>query len=107
MGEYYVYIMTNYARTLYTGVTNNLERRVSEHKLKLVPGFTARYDLTTLVYYECTGDVTSAIAREKQIKGWLRKKKVALIESVNQEWKDLSVDWMDCHSDGAQRPKNP
>ncbi len=93
MGDYYVYIITNYAHTLYTGVTNNLERRVYEHKMKVTPGFTARYDLTTLVYYECTGDVSSAITREKQIKGWLRRKKIALIESQNPEWKDLSSEW--------------
>jgi putative endonuclease len=99
--QYYIYIMTNYAHTLYTGVSNDLERRVYEHKMKLIPGFTARYDLTTLVYYEVVEDVNSAIAREKQIKGWLRKKKVALIESVNPEWKDLSADWFDCHSEGA------
>ncbi len=93
--EYYVYIMTNYARTLYTGVTNDLEGRVYQHKMKLFPGFTARYDLTILVYYESTEDIMEAITREKQIKGWLRKKKVALIESVNPEWKDLSLDWSD------------
>ena len=75
--------------------------------MKLVPGFTARYDLTALVYYEFGEDINAAIAREKQIKGWLRRKKVALIESVNPEWRDLSEDWFDCHSEGAQRPKNP
>jgi putative endonuclease len=95
MAEYYVYMMTNLAHTLYTGVTNNLERRVYEHKMKLIPGFTARYDLTTLVYYEVTGDVEAAIAREKQIKGWLRSKKITLIESVNPKWKDLSNEWYD------------
>ena len=93
--------MTNYAHTLYVGVTNDLERRVYEHKMKLVPGFTARYDLTSLVYYESTGDINAAISREKQIKGWLRRKKVALIESVNPEWEDLSKDWLDCHSEGV------
>ena len=71
MSDYYVYIITNHAHTLYTGLTNNLERRVYEHKMKLIPGFAARYDLTNLVYYEITPDVESAIAREKQIKGWL------------------------------------
>ena len=99
--------MANYAQTLYTGVTNNLERRVYEHKMKLVPGFTSRYDLTTLVYYESVGDINAVIAREKQIKGWLRRKKVSLIEAENPEWRDLSEDWFDCHSEGAQRPKNP
>jgi putative endonuclease len=95
MREYYVYIMTNYAHTLYTGVTSNLASRVYEHKTKYEPGFTSRYGLTSLVYYESTGDVNAAIAREKQIKGWLRKKKVALIESMNPDWKDLSLDFME------------
>ena len=66
--------------------------------MKLIPGFTARYDLSSLVFYESTGEISAAIAREKQIKGWLRRKKVALIESVNPEWRDLSVDFIDCHS---------
>jgi putative endonuclease len=102
MAESYVYIMTNRSYTLYTGVTNDLERRVHEHKMKLVGGFTARYNITKLVYFETTGDIESAIAREKQIKGWLRRKKVDLIESVNPEWRDLSLDWADCHSEGAR-----
>jgi len=92
MKQYYVYIMTNRSRTLYTGVTDNLERRVYEHKHKLVPGFTSRYNITRLAYYEATSDVWAAIAREKQIKGWLRSKKIALIESANPDWKDLSVE---------------
>jgi putative endonuclease len=82
--------MTNRAvTTLYTGVTNNLERRVYEHKHGLSDGFTKRYNVARLVYYEATDDVESAIEREKQIKGWLRRKKVALIESVNPEWRVL------------------
>ena len=93
MGQYYVYIMTNRSDTLYTGVTNNLERRVYEHKHGVVEGFTKKYTLVTLVYYETTGDVRSAIAREKQIKGWLRSKKIALIESTNPQWRDLSEGW--------------
>ena len=93
MKQYYVYIMTNKSRTLYTGVTNDLERRVYEHKKKLVPGFTTKYNITGLVYFEVTQDVGAAIAREKQIKGWLRTKKIALIDSVNPGWADLSVDW--------------
>ncbi len=93
MKSYYVYIMTNKSRTLYTGVTNNLERREYEHKNKLVPGFTSKYNITKLVYYEEANDVQVALAREKQIKGWLRSKKIALIESINPEWKDLSLDW--------------
>ena len=91
--EYYVYIMTNRSRTLYTGVTNDLVRRVYEHKHKLIKGFTSKYNIQYLVYHETTSSIYSAIEREKQIKGWLRAKKIALIESVNPEWKDLSEDW--------------
>ena len=93
MEQYYVYIITNKSRTLYTGITNNLERRVYEHKNKLIEGFTKKYNITKLVYYEISNDVEAAIAREKQIKGWLRRKKIALIESVNPQWKDLSKGW--------------
>jgi putative endonuclease len=92
---YYVYIMTNVARTLYVGVTNNLERRVFEHKNRLIPGFTDRYGLTSLAYFESTDDVSVAIAREKQVKGWLRNRKVTLIESMNADWADLSEGWFD------------
>jgi putative endonuclease len=95
MKTYYVYNMTNHSRTLYTGVTNNLQRRVYAHKHKLVPGFTSKYNITKLVYYEEGNDVNAALAREKQIKGWLRAKKIALIESINSEWKDLSLEWHD------------
>ena len=91
--SYYVYIMTNESNTLYTGVTNDLTKRVFEHKNKLLPGFTAKYNITRLVYFEETNDVQTTIAREKQIKGWLRKKKLALISSVNPKWEDLSSDW--------------
>jgi putative endonuclease len=93
--DYYVYMMTNVTGMLYTGVTNDLERRVYEHKNKLVDGFTSRYNITKLVFFENTDDVTVAIEREKQIKGWLRKKKVALIEAMNPTWQDLSEDWYD------------
>lgn len=91
--QYHVYIMSNTSRTLYTGVTNDLARRVGEHKGKLVPGFTSKYNITNLVYAEATRDVNAAIAREKQIKGWRREKKIALIESVNPEWDDVSEAW--------------
>ena len=94
MKQYYVYIVTNKSKTLYTGVTDNLERRVYEHKNKLIEGFTKRYNITKLVYYEDTNDVQSAIERERQIKGWLRRKKVALIESMNPNWTDLSDEWL-------------
>ena len=93
MKQYYVYIMTNRSRTLYTGVTSDLERRVYEHKHKLVHGFTTRYNITRLVHYEIFGDAHEAITREKQIKGWLRRKKIALIESGNPNWDDLSAEW--------------
>jgi putative endonuclease len=89
--SYFVYILVNRSRTLYVGVTNNLERRVYEHKHNLVSGFTSRYRIERPVYFEETGDVQAAIAREKQLKGWLRAKKVALIESVNPTWEDLSA----------------
>jgi putative endonuclease len=95
MKTYYIYIMTNHSRTIYTGVTNNLERRVQEHKDKLISGFTKKYNITELLYYEETNDVYAALAREKEIKGWLRVKKIALIETMNPEWKDLSLDWYD------------
>jgi putative endonuclease len=93
VNNYYVYILTNRSKTLYTGVTNDLIRRVYEHKQKLIPGFTQKYNIDKLAYYDETVDVTAAIAREKQIKGWLRAKKIALIESMNPEWHDLSADW--------------
>jgi putative endonuclease len=82
--------MASASRVLYVGVTGDLLRRVSEHRQKRVPGFTARYRVTELVYIEAFGDIRLAIAREKQIKGWLRTKKIALIESFNPRWKDLS-----------------
>jgi putative endonuclease len=82
--------MTNKSGTLYTGVTNNLERRIYEHKHHLVKGFTNKYNIDKLVYFEETTDINAAISREKRIKGWLRKKKIALIESLNPGWKDLS-----------------
>ena len=92
--ESYVYLLANnYGNVLYTGVTSNLLRRIYEHKNKMVPGFTQKYNVDRLVYFEVCLDIMVAIAREKQIKGWLRAKKVALIESLNPEWKDLSRDW--------------
>jgi len=93
MKQYYVYIMASKSRTLYTGITDDLLRRVYEHQNKLIEGFVKKYNIINLVYYEVTNDVKAAIRREKQIKGWLRKKKVALIETANPEWKDLSDGW--------------
>ena len=91
--NYYVYMLTNASRTLYVGVTNDLERRLHEHKIGLVPGFTKKYNIDWLVYYEQSSDVEAARAREKQIKAWRRSKKVALIETMNPRWRDLSLDW--------------
>ena len=90
---YHVYILTNSKGTLYTGVTNNLERRMYEHKHGLADGFTRRYKVGRLLYYETSDDVRSAIGREKEIKGWRREKKLALIESANPSWVDLSEGW--------------
>ncbi len=90
---YYVYIMASPSRTIYVGVTNDLERRVYEHAQKLLPGFTSRYNVSRLVYFEETPDIYAAISREKQLKGWRRDRKIALIESSNPEWRDLSTDW--------------
>ncbi|MPZ50085.1 MAG: GIY-YIG nuclease family protein [Dehalococcoidia bacterium] len=95
MNIYYVYIMTNRSFTPYVGVTNNLERRVLEHRSRRPGSFTGRYHLDRLVYFEETDDVTVAIQREKQIKGWTRAKKMALVNSVNSGWKDLAGEWFD------------
>ena len=94
MKSYCVYIMAGESGVIYVGITNDLERRVVQHKKRAAPGFTARYNLTKLVYFEVFRDVRAAIAREKELKGWLRKRKVALIESVNPTWNDLSPDWV-------------
>jgi putative endonuclease len=99
--EYYVYIVTNKSWTLYTGVTNDLARRVWEHKHKSTNGFTSRYRMGKLIYYEAVGDIRDAITREKQIKGWTRARKMALIEAVNPTGKDLSVGWF--QEGGASR----
>ena len=104
MASYYVYILTNKSKTLYTGVTNDLERRVYQHKNKLVPGFTRHYNVSRLVFYEATPNIRAAIGREKQIKGWTRQKKIALIESTNPRWRDLSVDWFRAGKTEILRP---
>jgi putative endonuclease len=88
--NYCVYILANRSRSLYVGVSSNLERRMIEHRDGLVSGFTTRYRVFRLVYFETFGDVTSAIAREKEIKGWRREKKIRLIEGTNPTWADLS-----------------
>jgi putative endonuclease len=89
----WVYILVGRTGTLYTGVTSDLYRRVFEHKNKVRPGFASKYDCTRLVYYESTDDIRRSIDREKQIKGWTRAKKLALVETLNPAWKDLAADW--------------
>lgn len=91
---YHVYIMSNVSKMLYTGVTGDLDMRILRHKTKQTDGFTKRYNIHRLVYLETFGDIRAAIVREKQIKGWLRAKKVALIESINPGWKELAPEWM-------------
>ena len=91
--QYYVYIMANARHKLYIGLTNDLVRRVYEHRNKLADGHTKKYNNTMLMYYESTTDVLAAIAREKQLKGWNRNKKDALIESFNPRWVDLAMEW--------------
>ena len=91
MNQYYVYMLSNWNnKVLYVGVTSDLERRLSQHKLQLYDGFTKKYNVNKLVYYELHRDIRYAIAREKQIKGWARKKKDDLVESINPKWQDLS-----------------
>jgi putative endonuclease len=95
MKQYYTYIMASKTGTLYTGMTNDLERRVCEHKIKSAKGFTKKYNITRLVWHEEFHDVNEAISAEKVIKGWRRSKKVELIEEKNSEWIDLAADWFD------------
>ena len=90
MKSYYVYILVNKSKMLYTGVTSNLEKRIYEHRHHLINGYTKKYNINKLVYFEETNDINAAIEREKQIKGWLRQKKITLIESANPDWQDLS-----------------
>ena len=92
--QYYVYFLTNRTNTvLYVGVTNNLQRRLYEHKNELADGFTKRYHVHKLVYFETTTDVKAAIGREKQIKSWSRARKNSLVETMNPKWEDLSLNW--------------
>jgi putative endonuclease len=95
MNTYYVYILTNKRKTtLYIGVTNDIRRRMYEHKNHLLPGFTDRYNLEWLIYIEETSEIHAAISREKQLKAWSRSKKNTLIESTNPAWLDLSAEWV-------------
>ncbi len=90
---FYVYILANWNRRLYIGITNNLVRRLFEHRTGLKSGFAHRYNIQRLVYWESTDDPRTAIAREKQLNGWRREKKIHLIESMNPDWEDLSISW--------------
>jgi putative endonuclease len=92
--RYYVYLITNWNnKVMYVGVTNNLEFRIYEHKNKLIKGFTKKYNVNKLVYFEETQDLTAAINREKEIKKWRREKKNQLVNMINPTWKDLSLEW--------------
>ena len=107
--HFYVYIMTNNPRShvLYTGITGDLPRRVHKHKNKLIPGFTSRYNLTRLGYYEMFCYPGDAIAREKEIKSWVRSKKIKLIESVNPHWHDLASEWENLYKPVDRTPSSP
>ena len=89
---YHVYILASESGVLYIGVTNQIDSRVAQHKRKLVPGFTSKYNVTKLVYFEPFQDIRNSIAREKQLKRWRREKKITLIERLNPNWRDLSED---------------
>ena len=95
MRTYYVYILSSPRGTLYTGITNDIWFRVLSHKRKKQPGFTQKYNITRLVYFEETRYIHDALSREKEIKGWRRNKKIKLIESLNLRWVDLAEDWYD------------
>ncbi len=105
--HYHVYIMSSRSRAIYIGVTSDLMRRVACHRSGAIPGHTRRYRITRLVYFEATNDIHAAIAREKQLKGWRREKKVRLIESCNPTWEDLAEDWfVTPTSDWSPSPEN-
>ena len=95
MKKYYIYIVSSLSGTLYTGVTSNIEHRVYQHKHKLINGFTKKYNVDRLVYFEETTGIHVAIAREKEIKGWRKSKKILLIKSLNPKWEDLAADWFE------------
>lgn len=101
--RYYVYILASKSRILYVGVTSSVDRRIIEHKTKAMEGFTSRYNVNTLVYFETFGDVHQAIAREKQIKGWRRDRKIELIESSNPTFRDLAKEWFEEWQDSERR----
>jgi len=102
LSGFFVYLLASKSRTLYVGVTNDLARRMYEHKQGLVRGFSWKYNVDKLVYFETTSDILAAIAREKQIKGWRRERKVTLIESANPDWRDLAEEVRE--TQGVPRP---
>ena len=101
---YFVYILSSRSRNLYVGVTSNPIRRMWEHRTHAVPGHTARYRINRLVYFETFADPACAIAREKRIKGWLRCRKIALIEQTNPTWEDLAKGWFEDSPSGKAGP---
>jgi len=101
MRQYYVYILASLSRVLYVGVTSDLGRRIAEHRSGIRAGFTADYRVTNLVHFETTTDVRAAIAREKQVKRWPRRRKTRLVEACNPNWRDLGLDWQ--ANDSANR----
>lgn len=97
---YWVFMMTNRSGTLYIGMTNNLMRRIQEHRLGRAAGFTAKYKITRLIHAEGFSEVRDAVAREKQLKGWSRARKLALIAASNPDWRDLGNDWLGVRAEG-------
>jgi putative endonuclease len=93
MREYFVYMLASRSRRLYVGMTSNLEQRVAQHKAKAAPGFTSRYNIDRLVWFESIGNAFDAVERERQLKNWRREKKVMLIEMENATWEDLAAEW--------------
>jgi len=91
--RYWVYILCSTSRVLYTGSTSDIVRRIHQHKHGLIPGFTQRYSITRLVYYDWPPNVAATVAREREIKAWTREKRCRLIESINAGWEDLAADW--------------
>jgi putative endonuclease len=106
-GSYFTYMVASRSHTLYVGVTGNLNKRIFEHKWKEHNGFTAQYNCDRLVWFESYQDAAAAIAREKQLKGWRRQKKIALIERMNPAWVDLSKDWYDVEPADFNRAMDP
>ena len=100
---YFVYLLSSKSRVLYTGVTSDLIRRTHEHRTRALPGFTRRYAVNRLVWFECTPNAAAAVAREREIKGWRRDQKIRLIETANAAWLDLAADWFEAPSSQIPR----